>query len=258
MNSIVCIKRVPDSEARIRVAADGRSIDPSGVKFDMNEFDKYALEEAIQRREAAGEGLVTVITVGGDDARETLRQALAMGADEAVLLRADVSLDGLPIARALADEIRDRPFDLLLFGKQAIDDDGMQVPAMVSELLGLPCATVVVSLEIADGRAKARREIEGGHEVVEFELPGVVAAQKGLNEPRYPSLKGIMAAKKKPVEEIDVASLGIEEGADPFYRVESLTLPPEKAAGTIIQGEDDPSAAAAELVKLLREEAKAI
>ena len=249
MNSIVCIKRVPDSEARIRVVADGTSIDPSGVKFDMNEYDKYALEEALQRRETAGEGQVTVVTVGGDDARETLRQALAMGADQAVLLRADVSLDGLPIARALADEIRDRPFDLLLFGKQAIDDDGMQVPAMVSELLGLPCATVVVSLEIDDGRVTARREIEGGHEVVEFELPGVVAAQKGLNEPRYPSLKGIMAAKKKPLDEKDV------ELVDGGLELVELSGPPARPEPEIV-GEG--AEAVPELVRRLRQEVKVL
>lgn len=249
MNSIVCIKRVPDSEARIRVAADGKSIDPSGVKFDMNEYDKYALEEALQRREAAGEGQVTVVTVGRDDARETLRQALAMGADEAVLLRADVSLDGLPIARALADEIRNRPFDLLLFGKQAIDDDGMQVPAMVSELLGLPCATVVVSLEIDEGHVTARREIEGGHEVVEFDLPGVVAAQKGLNEPRYPSLKGIMAAKKKPLEEKDV---GLVDGG---LELVELCGPPARPEPEIV-GEG--AEAVPELVRRLRQEVKVL
>lgn len=249
MNSIVCIKRVPDSEARIRVAADGENIDPSGVKFDMNEYDKYAIEEALQRREAASEGQVTVVTVGGDDARETLRQALAMGADEAVLLRADVSLDGLPIARALADEIRDRPFDLLLFGKQAIDDDGMQVPAMVSELLGLPCATVVVSLEIDEGHVTARREIEGGHEVVEFDLPGVVAAQKGLNEPRYPSLKGIMAAKKKPLEEKDV------ELVDGGLELVELSGPPSRPEPEIV-GEG--AEAVPELVRRLRQEVKVL
>jgi electron transfer flavoprotein beta subunit len=249
MNSIVCIKRVPDSEARIRVAADGESIDPSGVKFDMNEYDKYAIEEALQRREAAGEGQVTVVTIGGDDARETLRQALAMGADEAVLLRADVSLDGLPIARALADEIRDRPFDLLLFGKQAIDDDGMQVPAMVSELLGLPCATVVVSLEIDEGHVTARREIEGGHEVVEFDLPGVLAAQKGLNEPRYPSLKGIMAAKKKPLEEKDV------ELVDGGLELVELSGPPSRPEPEIV-GEG--AEAVPELVRRLRQEVKVL
>lgn len=249
MNSIVCIKRVPDSEARIRVASDGLSVDRSGVKFDMNEYDKYALEEAIRRKEAAGEGVVTVLTVGGDDARETLRQALAMGADEAVLLRAEAGFDGLPVAVALAEEIRDRPFDLLLFGKQAIDDDGMQVPAMVAELLGIPAATVVVSLEIEGGRAVATREVEGGHEKVEFDLPGIVAAQKGLNEPRYPSLKGIMAAKKKPLEEKDVTL--VEGGLELL----GLSGPPARPEPQIL-GEG--AGAVPELVRRLREEVKVL
>jgi electron transfer flavoprotein beta subunit len=249
VNSIVCIKRVPDSETRVRISPDGLGVDRSGVKFDMNEYDKYALEEAIRRKEAAGEGVVTVLTVGGDDARETLRQALAMGADEAVLLRAETGFDGLPVAVALADEIRDRSFDLLLFGKQAIDDDGMQVPAMVAELLGLPAATVVVSLEIEGARAVARREVEGGHETVEFDLPGIIAAQKGLNEPRYPSLKGIMAAKKKPLEEKDVTL--VEGGLELL----ELSGPPARPEPQIL-GEG--AEAVPELVRRLREEVKVL
>jgi electron transfer flavoprotein beta subunit len=249
VNSIVCIKRVPDSETRVRISPDGLGVDRSGVKFDMNEYDKYALEEAIRRKEAAGEGVVTVLTVGGDDARETLRQALAMGADEAVLLRAETGFDGLPVAVALADEIRDRSFDLLLFGKQAIDDDGMQVPAMVAELLGLPAATVVVSLEVEGGRAVARREVEGGHETVEFDLPGIIAAQKGLNEPRYPSLKGIMAAKKKPLEEKDVTL--VEGGLELL----ELSGPPARPEPQIL-GEG--AEAVPELVRRLREEVKVL
>jgi electron transfer flavoprotein beta subunit len=249
VNSIVCIKRVPDSETRVRIASEGRSIDRSGVKFDMNEYDKYAIEEAIRVREAAGQGNVTVITVGGDDAKETLRQALAMGADDAVLLRAEPGLDGLPVAMALADEIGGRPYDLLLFGKQAIDDDGMQVPAMVAELLELPAATVVVSLEIDGGKALARREVEGGHETVEFDLPGVVSAQKGLNEPRYPSLKGIMAAKKKPLEEKDIVLSG---GG---LELLELSGPPARPEPQILgEGVE----AVPELVRRLREEVKVL
>ncbi len=249
MNSIVCIKRVPDSETRVRIGGDGKSIDPSGVKFVMNPYDEYALEEALALRDAAGEGKVTVVSVGPDEARETLRSALAMGADEAVLLRAGGSPDALAAAKVLAAEMADREYDLLLFGKQAIDDDGMQVPAMVAELLGLPCATVVVELEVQDGSATARREVEGGHEVVEFDLPGVVAAQKGLNEPRYPSLKGIMAAKKKPLEEKDVEL--------PTSKLEllELSLPPERPEPEIVG--EGPEAVGA-LVRKLREEARVL
>lgn len=249
MNTIVCIKRVPDSETRIRIAADRRSIDESGVKFVMNPYDEIALEQALRLREAAGSGSVTVLTLGPDGAAETLRSGLAMGADEAVHLRAEGTIDGLAVARALADEIAGRTFDLLLFGKQAIDDDNMQVPAMVAEMLGLACATVVVGLELEGRRARARREIEGGHELVEFDLPGVVAVQKGLVEPRYPNLKGIMAAKKKPLELKEVALPA------PTLELLELTPPPARPEPRIV-GEGPE--AVAELVRVLREEAKVL
>lgn len=249
MKAIVCIKRVPDSEARVTIASDGRSLDPSGVKYVMNPYDEYALEEALARKEAAGEGSVTVVTLGPEAAKETLRSALAMGADEALLLRADPPADGLIVARALADALREREFDLLLFGKQAIDDDNMQVPAMVAELLELPCATVVTGLEIEGGHVTARREVEGGHEVVEFDLPGVIATQKGLNKPRHPSVRGIMMAKKKPLEERDVEleASGLE--------VLELTPPPPRPEPEIV-GEG--AGAVPELVRRLREEARVL
>lgn len=253
VRSIVCVKRVPDSATRIRIGADGQRIDPEGVKYVLNPYDEFALEEALRLREAAGEGAVVAVTVGTDMAAETLRSCLAMGADEALLLRAELSpeaaIDGLTVARILADELRDREFDLLLFGKQAIDDDNAQVPVLVAELLELPCATVVVELEISDGRAVATREVEGGHETVEFDLPGVVSAQKGLNEPRYPSLKGIMAAKRKPLEERDVTP--------PATALELLGLeepPPPKAGQIVGEGPE----AVPELVRRLREEAKVL
>jgi electron transfer flavoprotein beta subunit len=248
LNTIVCIKRVPDSATRVRVGPGGTGLDPSGVKFVLNPYDECALEEAIQLTEAA-EGTLTAITLGPAEAAETLRTALAMGADEAVLLKSEGSHDGLSVARALADEIRGREFDLVLFGKQAIDDDNMQVPQMVAELLELPCVTVVVDLEVDGRTAAVTREVEGGHEIVEFELPGVIAAQKGLNEPRYPSLKGIMAAKKKPLEEKEVSLRA------PKLELVSLEEPPPPAAGQIVgEGPD----AVAELVRLLREEAKVL
>ncbi len=249
MNTIVCIKRVPDSATRVRIAPDGKSLDPGGVKFVLNTYDEFALEEAIRLKESAGEGTVTALTLGPAEAAETLRTALAMGADEAVLLESDGSHDGLAVARALADEVGGRGFDLLLFGKQAIDDDNMQVPQMVAELLELPCVTVVVELEIDGARAVAHREVEGGHEVVEFPLPAVVAAQKGLNEPRYPNLKGIMAAKRKPLEQKQVAL------APPKLELVSLEEPPAAQAGQIVGEVPD---AVPELVRKLREEAKVL
>jgi electron transfer flavoprotein beta subunit len=243
------MKRVPDSETRVTIAPDGRSHDSSGVKYVMNPYDEFALEEALARKEAAGEGSVTVVTLGPDAAKETLRSALAMGADEALLLRADPPADGLVVARALAEALREREFDLLLFGKQAIDDDNMQVPAMVAELLGLPCATVVTALEIENDHATARREVEGGHEVVEFDLPGVIATQKGLNKPRHPSVRGIMMAKKKPLEERDV-----ELEASALELLELMPPPPRPEPEIVGEGAD----AVPELVRRLREEARVL
>ncbi|MEN8144950.1 MAG: electron transfer flavoprotein subunit beta/FixA family protein [Gemmatimonadota bacterium] len=249
MQSIVCVKRVPDSETRVRIAPSGDSLDASGVKYVLNPYDEYAIEEALQRKEQAGEGSVTVMTVGSEKSAETLRSAIALGADEAVLLQAEESNDGLVVAHALAEEIRGRPFDLLLFGKQAIDDDNMQVPQMVAELLELPCVTVVVDLSIEGSRATARREVEGGHEVVEFSLPAVISAQKGLNTPRRPNLKGIMAAKKKPLEQkaVDLPASGLE--------LVALSEPPPRPAARIVgEGPD----AVSELVRLLQQEAKVL
>jgi electron transfer flavoprotein beta subunit len=246
MNIVVGIRRVPDTEARIAIASDGRSIDPAGVKFILNPYDEFAVEEALRLKESAGTGTVTVVTLGDEASKETLRTALAMGADRAVLLRGTPSVDGLGTAEALARFLRDRSPDLVLFGKQAIDDDNMQVPAMVATLLDWPCVTVVVGLERGDGTWRARREVEGGHEVVEFELPAVVSVQKGLNEPRYPSLKGIMAAKTKPLEELDAGAVR--------SRCEMVRLepPPERRGGVIVGAGPD---AVPELVRRLREEA---
>lgn len=249
MNVIVCIKRVPDSESRIGIGKDGTSVETDGLKFVVNPYDEYAIEEALRLKEAAGEGAVTVMTLGGEDSKETLRTALAMGVDQAVLLKGKPSVDGLGTAKKLAEAIKDREFDLILFGKQAIDDDNLQVPAMVAQLLGLPCANVVVELQVDGGKAKAEREVEGGHEILEFDLPAVVAAQKGLNEPRYASLKGIMAAKKKPLEEVEVGD------ADSRLAVLAVEGPPERSAGEIVgEGAD----AVPALVRKLREEAKVL
>jgi len=249
MNIIVCIKRVPDSEGRISVGSDGTSVDTQGVKFVVNPYDEIAIEEALKLKEAAGTGSVTAMTLGGEESKETLRTALAMGVDQAVLLKGQPSVDGLGTAEKLAEAISAREYDLVLFGKQAIDDDNLQVPAMVAELLGLPGATVVVSLSLDGRKVTAEREVEGGHEVFEFELPAVIAAQKGLNEPRYASLKGIMAAKKKPLEEVDVGD------AESRLEVLQVMNPPERSAGEIVgEGAD----AVPELVRKLREEAKVL
>jgi electron transfer flavoprotein beta subunit len=248
LNIAVCIKRVPDSETRVKIAPDGKSLDEAGVKFVVNPYDEFAVEEALRRKEQAGAGEVVILSLGLAAAQETIRTALAMGGDRGVLLQVDrVPDDGLVVARALAAELKAGSFDLILFGKTAIDDSNHQVGPMVAQLLGLPCVTSVAHLEIADGKGVAEREVEGGIEVCEFPLPAVLTVDKGLNEPRYPALKGIMAAKKKPMEvkPTVLAAGGID--------VLALTLPAERKAGRMV-GEG--AAAVPELVRLLREEAK--
>ena len=250
MNIAVCIKRVPDSETRVKIAPDGKSLDEAGVKFVLNPYDEFAVEEALRRKEQAGGGEVVVLSLGPAAAQETIRTALAMGADRGVLLQVDrIPADGLVAARALAAELKDGAFDLILFGKLAIDDYNHQVGPMVAELLGLPCVTSVAHLDLADGKGVAEREIEGGIEVCEFPLPAVLTVDKGLNEPRYPALKGIMAAKKKPM---DVKPTPLAAGA---MEVVALTLPLERKEGKIV-GEG--AAAVPELVRLLLEEAKVL
>jgi electron transfer flavoprotein beta subunit len=250
MNIAVCIKRVPDSETRVKIKSDGKSLDEAGVKFVLNPYDEFAVEEALQRKEKAGSGEVAVICLGPATAQETIRTALAMGADRGVLLQSDaIPADGYVTAQALATELKTGSWDLILFGKMAIDDYNQQVGPMVAELLGLACVTAIAHLEIDGAKGVAEREIEGGVEVVEFPLPAVLTADKGLNEPRYPALKGIMAAKKKPLEvkPVQLAGGGVE--------VLALTPPPQRKEGKIV-GEG--AGAVPELVRLLREEAKVL
>jgi electron transfer flavoprotein beta subunit len=246
----VCIKRVPDMETRFKIAASGTAVDEAGLKYDMSDFDGYAVETALQLNEKQGPGETVVISLGPDVVQEQLRKALSMGADRAVQLKADrVPADGLAIARALAAELKSGGYDLILFGRQAVDSANATVGPMTAELLGLPCATAVSTLEIANGRATARRELEGAAEIVEFPLPAVVSVDEGMPRARYPSLKGIMAAKKKPLE-VKPAQLG-----DVHIAIEKMELPPERAAGRIV-GEG--AAAVPELVRLLHTEAKVL
>ncbi len=250
MKLAVCIKRVPDTETRIKIAADGKSIDEAGVKFVMNPYDEYAVEEALKLKEQTGDGEVVAIGIGSDTTQETIRTALAMGADRAVLLKTDSqSFDALAVARVLADELNEGGFDLILFGKLSIDDYSQAVGTMVGELLGLPSVSAVAHLAVSNGKGTAEREIEGGVEVVEFELPAVVTADKGLNEPRYPALRGIMMAKKKPldVKDVTLETTGTE--------VASLELPPPRPEGRIVgEGVDGVRA----LIEALQAEAKVL
>ncbi len=248
MKLAVCINHVPDTAVKINIASDSKNIDRTGVTFVLNPYDEYAIEECLRLKEKnAGE--VTAISLGGDSHKETLRKALAMGVDKAVLLKDDSLRDSFSVARALADYIKDISADIIFFGKQSVDSDDAAVGTMVAEMLGLPSVSVVVKLEIVDGIVTAEREIEGGKEKVQTKLPAVFTAQKGLNEPRYPSLKGIMSAKNKPIEEKVPKQFQVKA------EVLAMHKPPSKKAGKII-GTD--VSAVPELVHLLHEEAKVI
>jgi electron transfer flavoprotein beta subunit len=249
VNIIVCVKRVPDTETRIRVDGSGSGIDPAGVKYIASPYDDYALELALRTREATGDGEVTVLTLGDSAAQETLRKALAMGADRAVLLTGESGMDGLATAKTLAAELEGADAPLVLFGVKAIDDDQQQVGPMVATLLGRACVTGVAAFEVGPGRVTCHREVEGGTEIVEATVPAMLTVTKGEHEPRLASLKGIMAAKKKPLE---------QRPAQPTparLRVRSLAEPPARPPGRVV-GEG--AAAVPELVRLLREEANAI
>jgi len=246
----VCIKRTPDSESRFRVAASSTAVDETGLKFDIDDFASYAVEVALQLNEKQGPGETVVFAVGPDNVQETLRKAMSMGVDRAVQLKtAAIPYDGLAIAKALAAELKDGGFDLVLFGKHAFDSSAGVVGTATAELLGIPCVTAASKLDIANGRGTARRELEGIAEVVEFPLPAAVTIDEGIARPRYPSLKGIMAAKKKPLE-TKPAQLG-----DVRVSVKAMALPPDRPPGRII-GEG--AAAIPELVRLLQMEAKVL
>ncbi len=249
MKIIVCVKRVPDTETRVRVDGTGTSIDSNGVKYVLSPYDEFAVEGALRLKEGVGEGEVKVITLGDDASQETLRTALAMGADAATLLKGEVTQDGLATAKALAAELGGGDAPLILLGVKAADDDQQQVGPMLATLLGRPCATGVSRFTVEGDRVRAIREVEGGSEEVELPLPAVLTITKGEYEPRYASLKGIMAAKKKPLEVKDA------QVAPSRLRVEALELPPERSAGRIVgEGAD----AVPELVRILREEANVL
>jgi electron transfer flavoprotein beta subunit len=245
----VCIKRTPDSESRFKVAANAAGIDETGLKFDVDDFAGYAVEAALQLNEKGGGGETVVYAVGPDSVQESLRKAMSMGADRAVQLKADAIADGIAIARALAAELKAGGYDLVLFGKHSFDNSAGVVGTATAELLGVPCVTAASELSVSGGKGIARRELEGAAELVEFPLPAVVTIDEGVARPRYPSLKGIMAAKKKPLES-KPAQLGAVR-----VTISRMELPPERPAGRIL-GEG--TAAVPELVRLLQNEAKVL
>jgi electron transfer flavoprotein beta subunit len=256
---IVCIKQVPDTTTRIRVGPDGKSIVEGDISWIVGPYDEFAIEEALKIKEAKG-GEVVLVTLGPDRVQTALRNGLAMGADSAVHLKDPLfdATDTLGTARALAAAIKGlAPFDLVLTGQQGVGGDHSQIPGLLAELLDLPQVTVAMKIELQEGKATVEREVEGAHETWETSLPAVISAQKGLNEPRYASLKGIMAAKKKPIDVKDAAALGLDAAAlAPKVKVIGLSLPPDRPPVKMIQG--DPAAQAKELLRLLHEEAKVI
>ncbi|MED3645699.1 electron transfer flavoprotein subunit beta/FixA family protein [Halalkalibacterium halodurans] len=256
MNIYVLMKRTFDTEEKISISSG--QIDDSGAEFIINPYDEYAIEEAIVLRDKHG-GEVTVVTVGEEEAEKELRTALAMGADKAVLIDSEEldELDQYTTATLLAAYLKDQEFDIILGGNVAVDGGSGQVAPRVAELLGIPQVTTITSLDIEDGKATIVRDVEGDEETVAASLPLLVTAQQGLNEPRYPSLPGIMKAKKKPLETLDLDDLDLEE-EDVEAKTTTLDvfLPPEKGAGKVLEGEVE--AQVKELVSLLKSEAKVI
>lgn len=248
MKIAVCVSHVPDTATKVKIGADAKSIDPSGVSFVLNPYDEFAVEEALKTKEKFG-GDVVVYSVGGDQVKETIRKALAMGVDEGVHIKSDVPLDSFAVAKVLAQEIKAAGSEIVFMGKQSVDYDNGMVGQLTAEYLGWNCVSVCVSFQLEGSTVTAGREIEGGKELVETSLPCVITAQKGLNEPRYASLKGIMAAKKKVIQEKAVT------GALTTAENLLMKMPPAKNPGRIL-GTD--SSAVPELVKLLHEEAKVI
>lgn len=248
MNIYVCVSQVPDTETRIKVAADGKSIEETDVNYILNPYDEFAVEEGLKIKEAHG-GEVTVISVGNDAIINTIRKALAMGADKAVHIKTNDVLDGYAAAEAVANYLKDKKSDIILTGKESVDTNSSQFPTFLAALLDIAVVNVCIKLEVSASSVKAEREIEGGKEILEAALPVVVACQKGLNEPRLPTLKGIMASKTKKPEEITLSA------SNNATQITGLTKPAAKSAGKIVG--TDVSAVPA-LIDMLQNEAKVI
>ena len=258
MNIVVLIKRVPDTETRIQLK-DGKVV-TDGISWIISPYDEYGVEEALRIVEKHG-GKVTLVCLGPEEAKETIRKGLALGADEAIHINDPALLNGdaSTTAKVLAAALKTLQYDLVLAGKQAVDEDNAQVAVRVAELLGLPHVNSVIKLELSDDKksAKCLREVDGDRDLAETSLPAIITAQQGLNEPRYPSLKGIMGAKKKPIKDVKAADLGLDPASlAPKVETVKLDPPPARPPGKIIPG--DPATAAKELVRLLHEEAKVI
>ena len=249
MKILVALKQVPDTETKIKLGPDGKSLDLGDVKWITSPYDEYALEEALRLKESR-DAEVTAVSVGNDKTRSVLQGALALGVQTAVLVKTEPTDDPMAIASALAGFARGKDFDLIFLGNKGFGGDNASVGPMLAELLGIAQANVVTRLEVLDGSFRAEREGDSGTEILEGTLPAVITAQRGLNEPRYANLKGIMAAKKKTIEEVDA------EAASPLVAVAALDLPPARPEGRRLEG--TPAAQAEALLGLLRDEAKVL
>ena len=251
MKALVTVKRVPDPETTIRVKSDGSGIETDNIKYVINPFDEIAIEEALRIKEKLGSGEVVLVSIGDSVVTEQLRTGLAMGADRAILVGCDQELDSLGVARILAKLVEQESPEIVLMGKQAIDDDSNQAGQMLAALLGWPQATFASEVELSDDQqsVKVTREVDGGLETIGFSLPGVITSDLRLNEPRYASLPGIMKARKKEIKEIAAADLGAD--ITPHLTVNTLEPPTEKEAGKKVETVE-------ELIGLLHDEAKVI
>jgi electron transfer flavoprotein beta subunit len=247
----VCVKRVPDTETRVKVGPDGKHIDETGVQWVVNPYDEIAVEQALQIKEAQGQGEVVVVSLGPAGTTEpVMRKALAMGADRGVFIKeSQPDRDRLSTAKELARVIQEEKFDLVFCGRQAVDDDSCQVGPMLGQMLGWPAVSDVSKFQIEGTRVTVHKEVEGGEEKVEVELPALLTCQKGLVEPRLPALKGIMAAKKKPLATKDA------EGAEPLVTILKMDYPPSRPPGKVVgQGKE----AVPTLISSLKNEAKVL
>jgi electron transfer flavoprotein beta subunit len=260
MNVAVLLKQVPDTESLIEINAAAGDIKTDNLKWIVNPYDELAVEEGIRIREKQGSGKVTVLTVGPDRATAAVRTALAMGADEGVLI-SDSALgnpDPLVVAKVLAAALKAIPFDVIIAGQRAVDDDSCLVPSAVAEYLGIPLLAMVVRQEIVGGKIQCELSLQNGTAVVETDLPALLTTQRGLNQPRYASLPNIMKAKKKPLETKSLAALGLDAAlfgpGTMKTRILSLAFPPRRKICKMIPGETAAQKAAG-LVRTLHEEA---
>lgn len=260
MNIIVLMKQAPSTDSMIEPAADGVSIKTTDIKWIINPYDEFALEEALRIRDAGG-GTVTILTVGEQKATESIRTGLAMGADKGILIQdpACQQMDGLGIAQVLSAAIRTLPYDLIIAGQRAVDDENWLVGIAVAQTLQIPCISLVIQQQIENSAIRCQRTIDGGTMTVEASLPALITTQRGLNEPRYASLQGVMKAKKKPIEVKTLGDLGLsgDDIVSSRIQVRGLKQPPQRSGGKMINA-GSPQATAAELVRLLHEESRVL